>query len=1119
MPTSKQSSPRTATRRRRTPGSVVFTIASVIVHLVVFGAVVLLTPLREAFVSRTTDEGRSPVLSAERLEDAAEDILDINREEIEEIVGYLREILDEMAMQEEASEGHYETSLDELAATAAESALVDQTRALQAQKRALENQKKLESSPRPDAAESGVVAGDQTKARQAQDDVKGRFDVAAPDVPDSVKSAQAKATADQVEADRAQAKALSAAQELGRIEREVVTVQNNVRNRQTALHHATTHRANAAKWLDTARRNHESALKNVRAYEGHLAQRKRELEVARKAGKNLAHSENQVKSTIRSLEQRQRIAQQAAARVDKLKADLEKRQLALKAAQTAAAETESKASGLQPSDMEKRKAQVKAARVEATRLQQAAIESQTTARDVLAKHLAEMAALAAEGPLAKQDKVIAAQSDAVKGQKKIAERPSHREASLLDMIEAEQEADAQQLKDKAAGAAAKAAEAYEKAGRLAVAAQISKAEAALALKTARKAQQDARNAQVAAADKLKKQAVATTRPADAQAKADASSAQEEMKNAADAQAKALALQDAIAQSAAASRRSALDLVAKKQQDAKRTQGDVGKTMDSADLDVPKQVASAQTKANATQASADGAQNRARQAWEEAQTRAASIDVAIKAAIAAEHAVSSAEKALADAKNAVNDDAAQTDEIRKEISRREGKLADARQAAKQAHVDVGRKTVDLANAKTQADKALASAMEAQDKALASQTAARDDLAGHFKELNRAARKAELASRDQRPSDPTLDRKYSDDLVGAYRKAGDLEKAIAEAYGRIKAYELATHLKTSFERAQGEIDLPMPSRPGINTGLLKSTPKTASQFQKQTTEVRNAVNQARSMASASGSWRDQVLHRESALAKALAAAAHEVSGGKDSDLTGLMRQAGGRRAKNADAKSRGSEGSGGKKDPRFMNAGQRQSGPPTPESIRRIYGAKPARVFGAGGGKAEWVYIDTWYTLGPFPNPKRVNIHRKFPPESGVDLGARYPGGKHGTLKWKFVQGNVSKRFAKHDPTWKKTPIAMVPADDESYGVWYAYTEVVFDRDRDVWIAVGNDDRSDIWINGLPVWHSSDELKGWRVNEARRRVRFRKGTNEILYRLENGWYETVFSFCIHLGTPEP
>ena len=84
---------------------------------------------------------------------------------------------------------------------------------------------------------------------------------------------------------------------------------------------------------------------------------------------------------------------------------------------------------------------------------------------------------------------------------------------------------------------------------------------------------------------------------------------------------------------------------------------------------------------------------------------------------------------------------------------------------------------------------------------------------------------------------------------------------------------------------------------------------------------------------------------------------------------------------------------------------------------------------------------------------------------------------------------------------------------------AHTEVVFDRDRDVWITVGNDDRSDIWINGLPVWHNSDRLKGWRVDEARRHVRFRKGTNEILYRLENGWYETVFSFCIHLGIPEP
>lgn len=119
----------------------------------------------------------------------------------------------------------------------------------------------------------------------------------------------------------------------------------------------------------------------------------------------------------------------------------------------------------------------------------------------------------------------------------------------------------------------------------------------------------------------------------------------------------------------------------------------------------------------------------------------------------------------------------------------------------------------------------------------------------------------------------------------------------------------------------------------------------------------------------------------------------------------------------------------------------------------------------------------------------------------------------------MQGNLSKQFTERDPFWKKTPAALVPADGESYGIWYAYTEVVFDRDCDLWIAFGNDDRSDIWINGLPVWHSSDQLKGWRIDQARRRVSFRKGANEILYRLENGWYETVFSFCIHFGAVQP
>lgn len=156
-----------------------------------------------------------------------------------------------------------------------------------------------------------------------------------------------------------------------------------------------------------------------------------------------------------------------------------------------------------------------------------------------------------------------------------------------------------------------------------------------------------------------------------------------------------------------------------------------------------------------------------------------------------------------------------------------------------------------------------------------------------------------------------------------------------------------------------------------------------------------------------------------------------------------------------------------------------------------------VVDAGGTPAEWMFVDTWYTLGPFDNPFRKNIHRKFPPETVVDLGATYVGKGGRTIRWEFLQTNRPK---------------CVPLHDEEYAIYYAYTEIWMDRPMDLWIAVGSDDKANIWLNDMPVWISGDRLKGWRPNEGFRKVTFKAGVNKILYRVENGHFGTAFSLGI-------
>ena len=89
---------------------------------------------------------------------------------------------------------------------------------------------------------------------------------------------------------------------------------------------------------------------------------------------------------------------------------------------------------------------------------------------------------------------------------------------------------------------------------------------------------------------------------------------------------------------------------------------------------------------------------------------------------------------------------------------------------------------------------------------------------------------------------------------------------------------------------------------------------------------------------------------------------------------------------------------------------------------------------------------------------------------------------------------------------------VPPTAEEYGIWYAYAEVFSDIECDRWIAVGSDDRSDIWINDVPVWGSSSKLKQWRIDEGYRRIHLKKGRNRILARIENGWMNLSWSVCV-------
>ena len=172
----------------------------------------------------------------------------------------------------------------------------------------------------------------------------------------------------------------------------------------------------------------------------------------------------------------------------------------------------------------------------------------------------------------------------------------------------------------------------------------------------------------------------------------------------------------------------------------------------------------------------------------------------------------------------------------------------------------------------------------------------------------------------------------------------------------------------------------------------------------------------------------------------------------------------------------------------------------------------RVFGPGGTYAERVYLDTWYVIGPFAGQGDESMAHGYPPEDGVDLDAAYPGPEGRTLTWQFT----SRGF-----------YPFIPPDRRDDAVYYAYTELRVDEDRDVWLSIAADDDSMMWLDERLVWVGSPGDKPWyhppyylrdelvgslALAEGQRRVHLAAGVHRLLFKLYNKEDRTFFSVVL-------
>jgi hypothetical protein len=174
------------------------------------------------------------------------------------------------------------------------------------------------------------------------------------------------------------------------------------------------------------------------------------------------------------------------------------------------------------------------------------------------------------------------------------------------------------------------------------------------------------------------------------------------------------------------------------------------------------------------------------------------------------------------------------------------------------------------------------------------------------------------------------------------------------------------------------------------------------------------------------------------------------------------------------------------------------------------ALPGRKFTKSSPRSGWLYINTWYIIGPWENGGRIDYSNIHPPEFEIDFDAVYTDGKKGQVYtsrkvFEQIDGKLSWRFTQSDN------LRVLPPIQSPDSTFYAYTELYFEEDTEMLVAIASDDATRVWINGELTWEELG-LSSWNIGERFERAFFHKGTNKILLRLENGPSETLFSFVI-------
>jgi hypothetical protein len=138
-----------------------------------------------------------------------------------------------------------------------------------------------------------------------------------------------------------------------------------------------------------------------------------------------------------------------------------------------------------------------------------------------------------------------------------------------------------------------------------------------------------------------------------------------------------------------------------------------------------------------------------------------------------------------------------------------------------------------------------------------------------------------------------------------------------------------------------------------------------------------------------------------------------------------------------------------------------------------------------------FVIDWQLLGPFDAPEKTGFAKTFPPETRVDLDAKYTGKDDAEIRW--------KRHRTGDALGQVDLIPSVAGVNEA--VAYAYAEIECKGGK-AELRCSADDNLSVWLDGEKVLAREQWLNGTRLDRFAVPVTLKPGVNKILVKICQG-----------------